>query len=374
MYAKLVCSTDVDAQYAMRDIGRLISSPSPNVANLTGYGYSNVLSKIVDPTPAGWTYIGSTDANNVPSISTGSAIVTTGSNSSLTPLPTLAFSAPCLNGTTLKYCAFVPTVQDIRIYNGYTPGNSLFGPNGLALIGASYANSTGSLTNAGPYTIVRNGGGANSPSLYANGNFIPSASGSTVHVIANQRHITIINEEQNGIYGGLSAIWESSQTDAHTYTNTAPFIQYTQSNSSFAAAITLGSTTSNVIQPPTGATGGYIYPIVFNTYNINTGAYNGLYEVTASGITNLFYLAQYPNMSTFRQNTIGSTGTAKQMLTPIFYSLDALGYPTQMVTGVVPIYYTKPYIGVSGDTAVINGQTYTYINAGPGFGVMIQTS
>ena len=62
------------------------------------------------------------------------------------------------------------------------------------------------------------------------------------------------------------------------------------------------------------------------------------------------------------------------MVTPIWYALTELGYPPQLVTGVTPIYYTNPFIGNSGDPLVINGVTYTYFNAGSGFGVAMLTN
>jgi len=67
VYAKLVTgSTPIYALNAMRDIGRLITSTAPSTANLLAF--STTSSYIIDATPAGWTYVGSTNANDRPTI------------------------------------------------------------------------------------------------------------------------------------------------------------------------------------------------------------------------------------------------------------------------------------------------------------------
>ena len=99
MYAKLVVgNAPISALNAMRDIGRLITSTAPSTANLLAFSSSSSI--IVDSTPAGWTYVGSTNANDQPTI------CATNTNWQNNVQSNLCFSAPTLaNSSVLKYCA-----------------------------------------------------------------------------------------------------------------------------------------------------------------------------------------------------------------------------------------------------------------------------
>ena len=207
MYAKLVVGgTAISGIAAMRDICRLITSATPSTNSLGGF--STTSSVIVDATPAGWTYVGGNRAADQPTIAaTGAATTLDGSAWNL------CCSAPCLSGTTLKYAIFNPV--------GYT---TFSGITGFTLTGASSASALGVVTNEGP-RIYQTATSATSTaaqySLRLINKYVMTNAGGVIHVIANQRHITIIMEKR-----GLSAIWESSMTDAHTYYSAAPFVQY----------------------------------------------------------------------------------------------------------------------------------------------------
>ena len=141
MYAKLVVgNAPISALNAMRDIGRLITSTAPSTANLLAFSSSSSI--IVDSTPAGWTYVGSTNANDQPTISATNPGTMVNNNVS-----NLCFSAPTLaNSSVLKYCVLtqVYTANTTVISSAGAPANTLF-----ALTGAQSATSSGVLTNEG---------------------------------------------------------------------------------------------------------------------------------------------------------------------------------------------------------------------------------
>ena len=74
-----------------------------------------------------------------------------------------------------------------------------------------------------------------------------------------------------------------------------------------------------------------------------------------------------------RSNSITATGAPTYVITPVFYNASWIGYPTQFVTGVVPIYWTNGNMGNTGDTVDVSGDTYYFFNAGTGFGVIMKT-
>ena len=349
MYAKLVVGTsNIMAVSAIRDIGRLITATEGNVStNLLG-AFSVGSSVILDATPAGWTYVGSTEPLDQPTIGPTNTVYTQTAN--LTH--NLCFSAPCLEGTALKYC--VLSVQYNQVTYTTTPAN-YYGCM-CTLAGATSATSLGIVTNEGPRI------GWQTTTNNSQAGFRVTA-GDIIHVIANPRHITIIAE---GF--GVIAVWESNTTDVNRFYNSAPFIQYTHAQSTSVAF--LNFTGPRLISA--GST--QAYATAFNVTAVsgaNAGTTYGGYDISTSGTLNTYFLAQTDITS--RQNSIDSLGNPKYQITPVLYSLNQIGHPVQYVSGVVPVYWTKGSLGNTGDTVLVGTETYTYFNCGTGFGLIMQT-
>ena len=184
----------------------------------------------------------------------------------------------------------------------------------------------------------------------------------TFHLIANPQHITIVSE---GV--GMAAVWETSQTDVHTYYGTAPFVQYCHCLSSVTGQ-------DNIIVPTaysTALTGSY-YSVVFNVTNPSNSTNYGTYDVSLTNSSNIGSLVQ--SNSTMRVNTINSSGFPQYAITPVYFTASAIGYPTQFVTGVVPVYWVSGNLGNTGDTVSIKGDNYTFFNAGTNFSLLMKTS
>lgn len=341
MYAKLVVGgSNITALGAIRDIGRLITSESPSTSLLGAFNSSSSI--IVDNTPAGWTYVGSVQAADQPTI----ASVGTSTAQTADVNYNLCFSAPCKDTNALKYC----TLTNVwRSTTGYL----------IALAGATNATSNGVLTNEGPRRWQANVDGSNAECLTLH---MSVAAGKILHVIATPRHITIIEEGR-----GIHAIWEASQTDAHTFYGTAPFIQYTHGDTSNinreAIIVPAQSSVTSTSAILTGA---------FDITDPNSGTYYGTYDFTDAKTVNTWNLVQA--VTGTRTNTITSTGAPRYVVSPAFFTLTTKGYPTQYVTGIVPVYFTGAGIGSSGDIVDINGDSYTFFNCGTGFGVVLKTS
>ena len=353
MYAKLVVgNANISAIGAMRDIGRLITSSSPNIANL--YNFSTSSSAIIDPTPAGWTYVGGNRAADQPTISTAVSWPDASSWN-------LCFSAPTIaNSSILKYAVLNP---------GNYANNTT--SNGITLSGAQSANSTGAVTNQSGLYYYNSASATYGGSTYSQRCSLKVDAGVTLHLIASNTHITIIEEAK-----GMAAIWESSQTDAHTFYGTAPVVAYAQydavSSGSAGAATITTPTSAGTSAISIGATGFYY---IINYTDPIAGTNYGVYEMTQNSITNgPPWFAQINAIATvIRKNTIGSTGGGKYAVQPVFYLIP--GLPTQYITGIVPIYWTAGGIGSSGDTIDVNGDSYTYFNVTSSrFGIIMKTS
>jgi len=349
MFAKLVIgSSNVFSTGIMRDIGRLITSATPSTSLLQAF---NVASSVVyDATPAGWTYVGSNHAADRPTIGDGSTI---GDGAQWN----LCFSAPCLSGSALKYAIF-------SVYNyGLNQGVGTY-PNGWCLTGASSASSLGVVTNESARlytngTISTSGLNANNTSLS-----FSCAAGTVYYIIASARHLTILLDGNS-----LGAIWESSMTNAHNYYGTAPFVSLTHRNISAISAIGTAIT-------PTVYTASGNWALFANTFNVtdpNTGTNYGVYDLATNNLTG-FHLVQATTSTTLRSGTIDSGGNPKYVVQPIFYSMDKIGYPTQYVTGVTPVYLTKPSIGSTGDTISVNGVDYAFIDVSTKFGLIVNVA
>ena len=351
MYAKLVVGgTDANVYQCIRDMCRLLTAEAPSISNLSGQGFSTSSSAILDDTAAGWTFIGSNKATDTPTIGAGGADATL----STTTYHNWALSAPMLNDSNqIKYALF--TAAFIGVSNT-TPYKSMF-----SLSGAGSVNSSGVATNEG-YRQGSNGAG----STILNANLHVGA-GSIIHLIANARHITIIQEAK-----GMMALWETTTTDVHTFYDKPAFVTYAHTN---AAAASLSTITSTVV-PNTGTTStGIIAGVVFEVTNPNTGTFSGTYDISINGTQNITNFFQ--SSLTARANSIDAAGNPKYQISPVFFQASSIGYPTQYITGIVPIYWCRAGLGSTGDTVDINGDSYTYFNAanvGGAFGVLMKTT
>lgn len=347
MYAKLVTSgSAVPAFIAMRDICRLLTSANPSVSLLSGFSQTN--SVIIDATPAGWTYVGSNSPLDGSGIAAGSDL--TGFTTDVQY--NLALSAPCAESSSLlKYAVF--TLGWLGAASNTT--NISFN-----LTAAQSVTAGGVCTNEGPRYFVP---AASASTLTAN-SALRSGATDVLHVIANQRHITIIVEAR-----GFSAVWETSMTDVHRFYNAAPVLQFSHNVTSILLR--------NAVLVPTSRTTTNSQSMIcagIAMTNVATGAFNGTVDSsngdTMNDDNNLF---QY-EAATRRVNTISATGAQRYQLNPVWVHHGWLGYPVQYITGVVPIYWTKPQIGSTGDEMIIGGESYTFFNAGSGVGMVMQTS
>lgn len=343
MYAKLVVGNSaISAQRCMRDIGRLITSATPSVSLLEAYSQSSSI--IIDSTPAGWTYVGSSYASDRPNIAAAASIV----NGTAGTFPNYAFSAPCLDGST-KYCILTTT--------HYAASSGETGINYGVLTSCTSVTSSGVATNEGGRYYNGNGDGQGEELL----NSIQlGIAGKIIHVIANARHITIVEENR-----GLHAVWETSSTDLNKFYNQAPVLQYHHADTSNLLQTNVITPTLKTITSTTS--------ILINSFgltNPNTGIYTGVVDPTAGLTTNVGFLARI-STSGF-QNGIDLSGLPKYNILPIIVSNDKYGYPAQYVSGIVPIYFCGSSIGATGDTVDVNGNTYYYFNSGSGYGLLMQ--
>jgi hypothetical protein len=328
MYAKLVVgNANIHHVGAMRDIGRLLVSSNPSTANLLYF--SNTSSVIVSNTPAGWTYVGSNVANDQPTISTESVASPT-----RTTGHSLVFSAPCLDNSKTKYLVL-----------GNYVGNAV-STNAFSMMACSSSTNLGVMTNRTPASNTV--GTLTSPSP----RMIPTISGTVIHLLATARHCTLIVE---GI--GYHGLWESSQTSVHDFYNVAPFIIINNPNNS-ATVIETITTDGTAMQQQ-----GYAVNVTNPSTGTNYGVYNiysGSAQNKAYNQNNLFWVSG----NAVRENTIDSSGNPRYQIDPVWYKMGDISFPASFVTGVCPIYWTKGGIGSTGDTVNVNGDTYTFFNAG----------
>ena len=356
MYAKLVTpATYVNPLFYLRDIGRLITSDTPSTSLLSAFSQSSSI--IFDSTAAGWTYVGSNHAADQPTIAT--------SSDTTTPDGTMwnfCFSAPCLSGSALKYLILNP-------YN-YTSAPSFNG--GFTVTAASNASSLGIVTNETPRLFINSSTStiANRDTYGLNTSF--GTTSQTYYLIANARHFTLICENT-----GIVALWESSMTNTHTFYNIAPFVMYTQ-YTAYNASGSQGNLTSvtGVTQyTTTSSPAGFgIAAYTCNVTNPNNGTNYPLYDIATNTPATLSIAQTGIGLTGRRTNTIDASGNPKYVVSPIYYSMQQIGYPTQYVTGIVPIYWTAGGMGTTGDTVSLNDNTYTFFNVSAKFGVIIATS
>jgi hypothetical protein len=350
MYAKLVVgATDANVYQCIRDMCRLLTSESPSISDLSGSGFSTTSSAIIDNSPAAWTFVGSSKTTDTPSIGAGSADATF----STTTYHNWALSAPMENDNSkLKYALFT---QAFIGASTSTPYRSMF-----SLSGAVSVTSSGVATNEG---YRQGSSGTGTTIINAN---LHTGIGSVIHLIANARHITVIQEAK-----GLMALWETTVTDVHTFYDKPAFITYAHTNASAASL----STISSVSIPNTGTTNANIIAgVAFGVTNPNNGTFFGTYDLSANGTQNIYNLFQTSLVS--RANAVDVSGNPKYQISPVFVHASSIGYPVQYVSGIVPIYWCKAGLGSTGDSVDIGGVTYTYFNTantGGAFGVLMRT-
>jgi hypothetical protein len=346
MYAKLVVGgSQINVIMAMRDIGRLITSNTPSLSLVSAFNTSS--SVIIDDTPAGWSYVGSTNAADQPTIAATSTTVSMTANGQ----SNLCFSAPMQNDPSLlKYVALTNNCT-LLAYNSANTG--------FNLTGARSATSAGILTNEGPRYFTTN----TVLSRLAPSAFTVDA-GVVLHVIANPQHITIINENV-----GMAAVWETTPTDVQTFYGWPAFVQYSHYNSSILNQTVIYAPTS--INPASTLTTSWSASS-FAVTNPNNGTFYGVYDVSNTGTLNTLSLVNSVSTS-LRVNTISVTGAPQYAISPIFFTNTLIGHPTQFVTGPVPAYYVSGSMGNTGDSVSVSGDTYFFFNAGA-FGLLLKTT
>jgi hypothetical protein len=352
MYVKLVTPATASATwYYIRDICRLLTAATPSTSLLTAFNASS--SVVVDSTAAGWTYVGSDLASDRPTPSTSvSDYVTT------SPSPNIwALSAPCLEGSTLKY---------ITLSNA-NPGAAMTTINAYVnLTAARSVTALGVATNEG----IRCWSNSASVVTTINQTPIVFTASSVFHLIATPRGVTLISENI-----GLVAVWETTMTDPHRFYSTAPVCVWQNGNMSGASSGKTGVIASVIPQMNTAQTNNTFASCVMNITDVNTGTVYGPVEpvLANSSITNSQNWMN-DGGDAMRKNSINSTGTPVYQVSPIYVQPGQYGYPVMYVTGVYNAYWCKPGLGNTGDTVSINGSYYTYFNSGPMVGFLAQTS
>jgi hypothetical protein len=130
MYVKLVVgAAQINVQGAMRDIARLITATTPSLSLLGAF--SSASSVIVDATPAGWTYVGSNNAADQPSIAgTAASLLTVGQVN-------YCFSSPMLNNSNLLKYAVLTNNTTAAAYTMTNTGFNLTGASSATALGLS---------------------------------------------------------------------------------------------------------------------------------------------------------------------------------------------------------------------------------------------
>lgn len=352
MYAKLIAGVGISASNMIRDIIRLCVSNSPSTSDLGAFDSGT--SVIIDDTPAGWTYVYS-------NVDTGT-LGGTGSSASTGNGDWWAMSAPCLGPSvsTVKYAKFTTT--------GVTPGvtSTEFENSGFTLTSAESI-SGATVTNESYRLTI-------SSSAYDNWtNYLMDIRGTGIyHLIATERHITIIKE---GI--AIQAVWETTIPDSYVFNDTPPVLNYVnslQKGSSNSTGFFNGGSSpiedgygTNVGPTSASSVSSYStnqYASLYNIYDPNTTTVYGSITISpgqngAVVHNNGAHPYLFPANSS-RGYTVNSSGQTKNIVSPVFFSLMRFGIPTVFVTGVCDIYMTKGGIGIAGDIIQIDGVDYTY--------------
>jgi len=355
MYAKLVIpATGVASWYYIRDIVRLLTAATPTTSLLTAFSTSS--SVIIDSTTAGWTYVGATLAADRPTPSTSV------SDFAISASPNIwAISAPCLEGSALKYVTFSPTNPNMALANAQ-----------INMTAAQSVSSTGVATNEGIRCYMTTTSSLNV--LYTQYSTLRMAAADIIHLVATPRGISLIIEGN-----GMHAVWETSMTDPHRFYGTAPVVVW-QNGGNMASTALAKSAVNTTVTPSvvssTAQTSSYFGSCVMNVTDVNTGTVYGPVEPITGGSASSTNGNNWWNSSgnASRANSIDSAGNPKYQVAPIFVMPGQYGYPNMYVTGVYNAYWTKPALGNTGDTVAINGDYYTFFNLGTFMGFLAKTS
>lgn len=348
MFAKLVLPSALNAVACLRDIARLCTSSSPSVSLLSAFSQSS--SVVYDAAPAGWTYVGGNYAADQPNIYSGAL---SGFTTTTDVIWQIAMSAPCLGTTALKYACFSQGSGLAQASSGTT---AIYG----SLTGATNATSVGVMTNEGPRHWSASTSVGSTPVQNSSMAFTAN---STFWVIANQRHITIIQEGR-----GFFALWEHEATNMHLFSNTVPMVQYCHARTDLNSRV-------NIIVPTVTAattTSITILNAAFNVYRASDSNIAGTFDFTSGMTRNLGNLIQDAN--DYRLTTTSQAGFPVYQVSPVWFQIGSRGHSPAFVTGVVPVYWTAPGIGASLDEIIINGESYRFFNCGTGVGMALKTT
>lgn len=338
MYAKLVVGASNGNIYqGIRDICRLITSAAPSISDLSGQGFSTTASAIIDPTPAGWTYVGSTKATDQPSIGSGAADATF----NVTTPQYWACSAPMADyPSRLKYAVF-----------GQNSNQSAYSYSGT-LFGAASVTALGVVTSPSYYYYST----ASTPAIATNACPIMTAN-TTLHLVATPRGVVVVREGS-----GFNGVLEMSSTTANDFYNQPAF-----------CAFSMPGMSTNLLNATGAGTGTGSAVNALNLTNVNTGAALGAYSVNQGNLVNSFTALQNGTVRAMSQD---SAGLPKYSITPVYIHNTFIGYPVQFISGIFPIYWCKSDLGSTGDTVTINGNLYTFFNCGSGSntGLLMATS
>ena len=354
MYAKLVYSAGISrtaTRYGscnmIRDIVRLCTSNTPNVNNLIAF--SNTSSVIIDTTPAGWSLVYSNgDSTTLPDANTDP-----NSQSALQEYY-WAISAPCLgpgdNNSTLKYAKLTSTY----LGNVNTACTAALG---FTITGAVSVSNTGTVTGESFRVFLS----STSSTAEARAADFDLGGNGTYHLIATNRHLTIIKETV-----GFHSIFEHTVSDYHTFYGIAPVLVFNHKgvNSNSADPGTTTSTTpvngSQATGAPAGSNGPQHSKCLFNITNPNTGTNYSVVQLGDASKTP--YLSVRTATSLMR--TVASNGITRNLVVPLMVQFMEYGMPTCFITDVCDIYLTGGGIGTTGDTFSIAGTNYTYFDCG----------
>lgn len=350
----------------IRDIVRLCTSPSPNINYLVAF--SNTTSSIVDATPAGWSLVyGNNDGTTLPAANTdpnAARLDSTGASG----VGYWAISAPCLGpqANTVKYA---------KLSVNMGTGSTNFQDSvvvGIQLTSAVSISNTGTIVGEnyrGYWTSFSTTAGDQASltmnSLGGNG---------TYHLIATQRHLTIIKEGV-GYYG----LWEHTISDYHKAYNITPVVQVFSKGSGYTTVVSSGHPNSpritGPVPPKNYSTSGSDasnqinnHRFIFNITDINNAT---SYSNLSLGIPWLqpYIHAVSPGIGANQvssMRTVSSNGLTRNIVQPIMFNYHQFGVPTCFVTDICDIYMCQSGIGTTGDTININGVNYTYFDCGTG--------
>lgn len=331
MYAKLVVgAANGNIYQGVRDICRLITSAAPSISDLSGQGFSTTASAIIDDTPAGWTYVGSSKATDQPNIGSGSADAIFNTT---TP-QYWACSAPVLdNPSRLKYAVFS---QNSNL-SAYSYAGAMFGAASVTALGVVTGPSYYYYNTSSTSAIAANA----CPTMVAN---------ATLHLVATPRGVVLVREGS-----GFCAVLEMSNTPANDFYNKPAFTAFWSPDMSTQINTGVG--------PNSDASAHAV--VTLNVTNVNTGvnspAYNCIGVNSAASLNTFNAYQQYATVRALSQDNVG---LPKYSVNPIFIHNTLLGYPVQFISGIFPIYWCRSNLGSTGDTVNINGNLYTFFNCG----------